>query len=1100
MILLKKVRLVNWYAFNNNTFPVGDFTLIMGRNGAGKSVILDAIRYGAFGDTVFNKSTDTPGKRTLYSYSRGFIDATSNTYMRPPEKIKTVITHIVLEFADTLHGTSFILGTVVESDNKNSTKTYRYVMENKSLDSIEHVYKEDGVVKPMTRDMLKKQYKVTMMPNEAGIERFMQLTGMNMNTIQTKSFLKKIHGILTYNPKSRIEQFIKESVLEAKEIRFDSLVQSMEKIDALNQELTKIGKEIEDLECVTNAVADHEACAAEILKDDIKNAYKDYLSIDDEITELSKKQASASAQIKSIQENMRKKTEEEREIERRIRQMNLSLDNMDCMEPIRMEEEHLEKVREEATKARDEKVKLEHFQTTVSEAMALLQTNNVKVHDQEILASLCTKQYSSLEKVQAVTKLQETLSSYADYMIAESTKTNTESEDNSKKISAVSAFVNDCARKQNALSQVPRVYINLKDEINAAFKRKGLRAEAKFACEYVSGLKNEEWRNTLEAFLGARRYTILVDPEHYDLAFSVFAASANRGAHLFNTKLLMKKTFSVDEKSAVHLLNIQGQVAKKYFEYLLGRMKALTTEEVKHEENALSKDGCVSVSMDTYFLQFDRTKSFLLGQEVFELNKLKAEHELEMLLAVRDQLLVKKRTMEETKNDIRRYTRMFGEFDYDANAHYTEAIDKLRKSQESLESLKRAQKNNKDFIRMEEERDRLDKELVAIRDEKQNLYTQISSIEAKIAVWGDKVDDKTEQLYKAEEKMDAYEELYPVETTCAKEEFDTGLENRKRASELILSRAEREALVSRLNDAEDRVKQGQYNYNANWAMDNVLPIGTDKCQAYEERKKKIWMEDLQLVKEKLSLQKEKYESDFRTEFVLRIYTACIESQREIKRMNHKLAKLTFKEKYQFEIEFRDDGSDYSKIIEYAKYVTETSNTSMNGQISMNYTAEQIEEMEKDIKDIVRRLIESGKEERIAQISDYRNYMSYDILMTSAVFNNARLSKQTSYESGAEVQIPYMLILLSALLITYDARENCAKLVFIDEPFAKMDPGNVKLMLDFMKEHKLQMMFCAPDKVDLIGNECEVVLPILKVRSDVMKIGSIRFHTDKRYKV
>ena len=43
MILLKKVRLINWYGFSNVTAPVGFLTLIAGRNGNGKSVLLDAI-------------------------------------------------------------------------------------------------------------------------------------------------------------------------------------------------------------------------------------------------------------------------------------------------------------------------------------------------------------------------------------------------------------------------------------------------------------------------------------------------------------------------------------------------------------------------------------------------------------------------------------------------------------------------------------------------------------------------------------------------------------------------------------------------------------------------------------------------------------------------------------------------------------------------------------------------------------------------------------------------------------------------------------------------------------------------------------------------
>ena len=46
MIKLKQVRLVNWYGFNQITVPIGLFTLIAGKNGNGKSVLLDAIKYG----------------------------------------------------------------------------------------------------------------------------------------------------------------------------------------------------------------------------------------------------------------------------------------------------------------------------------------------------------------------------------------------------------------------------------------------------------------------------------------------------------------------------------------------------------------------------------------------------------------------------------------------------------------------------------------------------------------------------------------------------------------------------------------------------------------------------------------------------------------------------------------------------------------------------------------------------------------------------------------------------------------------------------------------------------------------------------------------
>lgn len=38
-----------------------------------------------------------------------------------------------------------------------------------------------------------------------------------------------------------------------------------------------------------------------------------------------------------------------------------------------------------------------------------------------------------------------------------------------------------------------------------------------------------------------------------------------------------------------------------------------------------------------------------------------------------------------------------------------------------------------------------------------------------------------------------------------------------------------------------------------------------------------------------------------------------------------------------------------------------------------------------------------------------------------------------------------------------------------------------------------MIFCAPDKTELIGNECEVVLPVLRTQPDLMEIGIIEMH-------
>ena len=124
--------------------------------------------------------------------------------------------------------------------------------------------------------------------------------------------------------------------------------------------------------------------------------------------------------------------------------------------------------------------------------------------------------------------------------------------------------------------------------------------------------------------------------------------------------------------------------------------------------------------------------------------------------------------------------------------------------------------------------------------------------------------------------------------------------------------------------------------------------------------------------------------------------------------------------------------------------------------------EDLDKIEAEMKQIINRIIEKNSEETIERFADYRNYMNYEILISNQILDRAKLSRQTGYNSGAEVQIPYLLILSSALLMIYNQRVNSTRLVFIDEPFAKMDPGNVKLMLKFMREQRLQVIFCSPD--------------------------------------
>lgn len=57
MILLDKLRLINWHYFLNVTADIKKITFLTGANGTGKSTIIDAMQLLLTGDTAGETST-----------------------------------------------------------------------------------------------------------------------------------------------------------------------------------------------------------------------------------------------------------------------------------------------------------------------------------------------------------------------------------------------------------------------------------------------------------------------------------------------------------------------------------------------------------------------------------------------------------------------------------------------------------------------------------------------------------------------------------------------------------------------------------------------------------------------------------------------------------------------------------------------------------------------------------------------------------------------------------------------------------------------------------------------------------------------------------
>lgn len=1098
MILLTAVRLINWYGFTNITAPVGKFTLIAGKNGNGKSVLLDAIKYAAFGDTVFNKSSETKGGRTVISYTRGLLDATAKTYMRPADKSPNVYTHIVLEFFDDVNEKHFIFGTVIETSAANNYLTYRYVKEKTDLKQIEHTFEENDITYPYNASDLQKKYNVTLMNREDGLAKFTQMLGLRFTIPKLQDYVRKLRGIMSYDPNSQIDKFIRQSVLEDKKVDFGKLAEAKANIEKLANNFETIDNEIKELNTIIKKYDDWEKEFNRLKTEEIKINYKRINDLTENIEFAKNKNAQAEFIKEKLQSEISDLEKQKEEISARLIMAKDKLLELDYTKNIDLEKQQLYELENLKAELALKCKRLESFQTKISELINLFAQVDIEVKNKSALASLCSNSYAVADKIQAVTLFKKQVDDYHETIIKNIAGTERDIQNIDNEIIAQQKIIEDSKKHYNSYKDIPD-YIGLKNEINKEFQKLKIEDEARLACEYVAALNDEEWRNAIEAFLGPRRYTVLVNPQYYDVADDIFNKTRYRHAHLFNTKLLMRKTIKVEEDSPVFKLEIKNEVAQEYFSFQLGRMHAVKINEVRNFENAISKEGRVSVAMDSYFLNFARLNFYYLGQEVFELNRKRAEKAIENLKIKREALCEKQKGLLEIKSILSVNREYFTEYDYEVHEKYRDTLSKIKKSQQRLKELLEAQKNNKEFIARSMQIEHLEAEQNSIRTLWNKKITEEKEQEFIIKETEENINLYTLELKKKKEEFNNYKIDFYLLVKNVEEDYRKFLQSGKQ-ERFTVSEATIERDRQRVNQYDRELVAMQASYNTRYS-DNSFDVGTAWIKDYVKRRDKIKIDDYEEISKKLAEQTLVYENIFKNEIILTILKNCRNARDELHKINAKLNKLNFSAKYKFDVQYVKDGSDYEKILEYAEFLNERQDNGayddrqLSFGIMVDVDDQRGEELKREIRKIIAKIIDSKNSDFINDFADYRNYMTYELIINNDNLTNAKLSRQIGFNSGAEVQIPYMLILISALLIIYDQYVSSLRIVFIDEPFVKMDPANIKLMLRFMKELNLQVVFCSPDKTESIGEECDVILPVLRTGRDSMQIGIVKFHQE-----
>ena len=95
----------------------------------------------------------------------------------------------------------------------------------------------------------------------------------------------------------------------------------------------------------------------------------------------------------------------------------------------------------------------------------------------------------------------------------------------------------------------------------------GIKTDVKFFVELIKDVKNKKWRRSIETFLGAKRFNIIVDPKYTAQVLKIVNNNpVTKGKVVISDKL--EKT-DIITGSAAEQLEIINPSARMYANYLL---------------------------------------------------------------------------------------------------------------------------------------------------------------------------------------------------------------------------------------------------------------------------------------------------------------------------------------------------------------------------------------------------------------------------------------------------------------------------------------------------------------------------------------------------
>ncbi len=1100
---LKKILLVKWLYYENELIEVGDITFLTGKTGAGKSTVVDALQVVLLGETNsrnFNKAASDTSQRTLDTYLRADMDGDGPKCRRG----KDFSSYIACEYWDDKSGERFTAGIVFDCRADGSRRD-QYFLYDGPIPDTHYIVNRKAMDIAALRAWLKEQPFPSKMYDSNRAYRDDLMAKWNVHSEQVCRMLKKA---VSFKPIGDIQKFITENICDTPDRPdIDSMQQNIRDYKRHEELARRQEEKLELLQNIAKLFQNWHTAYDRLQLHRFLSQWAEKESLEQEIAELQQQIIRCQGEIEAGKQHTLELEAEIAQCSARREELIEERANDDRYQKPKRLEARKEQLEQEQSRLTDQ---IRKTILSIQQETAVLTALRDKIEswpELEQLSALC-------EAADALADVCRPLAGCGPELFAGSMEIFHEAKDQTRAFAEhfrraafeldteLRSRTDELQENQETLEGLrrqkkdyPTALLSLKHQLELQLLQKYERPiPVEILADVLEIADGEEkWRGAVEGYLGNQKFYLLVEPEAYADALTIYNETKekyreNAYGLVDVGKLREKENCIPREDSLAKKVQTDNPLARSYVDYLLGRVVCCNSvDSLRSYSIAITAEGMLYQGYVARPLPESRMKNTFIGKKAIEL---------------RIQSLSQRQR--ELEAEIGRLKPICGELERKQRYEFLFTSRFLLEAEQRQADYLREQEIRKELAQVEEELSHVDLLWLArIDSEIDGLKARISQLQREKDSGKEKIGGMEQEIaYLERERIPERREALQQRESALQENFSgqytesVGLPRYQQE----LERLKQPAVVARnfgnlvprteseTNQAQGKLFEARRVYIQRF---QPCPFRETALDNEEFDRELQWLAESELpqYREKIRLARESALEQFQNDFLSRLRDSIQAVQGQVKNLNRALKQAQFgTERYEFKVERNPDYADYFEMIMSSEWMGEGGLFAIPFQQKYGPLVEELFSRitaSDDTRTNLRQQTELQK--NIERYTDYRTYLKFDLETTDQNGKHQLLSQTLNLKSGGETQTPFYIAVLASFAQLYRVSDtssfgNTVRLIVFDEAFNKMDSDRIIESVRLLRKLGLQAIICTPpDKIGDIMPEADRTVVALKER-------------------